>query len=109
MRRRTSASPAGFSVTSPRYWGPAVLALLAACGGGDSGSNPPTDIPAAIALASGDGQSDTVAPPLADSLVVRVTNNQQDPIAGQRVQFRAVAGGAGADLIPDTAVTDADG
>ncbi len=109
MRRRTSASPAGFSLSSPRHWGPAVLALLAACGGGDSGSNPPTDIPAAIALVSGDGQSDTVATPLADSLVVRVTNNRQDPVPGQRVQFRAVAGGAGADLIPDTAVTDADG
>ncbi len=92
----------------------ALLALLCAatlvrCGGGDDLTLPSEGLPTAIAVLAGDGQSGTVGQPLPDTLIARVTDAKDRPVQGARVVFQAIAGGAGADLIPDTAVTDADG
>ncbi|MBK9690146.1 MAG: hypothetical protein IPO73_00345 [Gemmatimonadetes bacterium] len=86
-----------------------AAAVIAACGGGESLNNPPGGTPTAIAIIGGGGQSATVAAPLPDTLVVRVTDAAQEPVVGRQVVFRAIAGGSGAQLIPDTAVTDVDG
>jgi len=87
-----------------------VVALLAAvrCGGGDV-TLPEEGLPTAIAIMEGDGQSGVVGVRIPDSLIVRVTDARQRPVRDQRVAFLTIAGGQGADLIPDTAVTDADG
>ncbi len=87
-----------------------LLALLAAvrCGGGDV-TLPEEGLPTAIAIIGGDAQSAVVGVRVTDSLVVRVTDARQRPVQDQRVAFQTIAGGQNADLIPDTAITDADG
>jgi hypothetical protein len=87
----------------------AILIAVARCGG-DSGVTPPSEgLPAAISKLGGDNQTGVVGKPLRDSLLVRVTDAKDRPVQGQRVAFIFVAGGSGSVLIPDTAVTDADG
>jgi hypothetical protein len=66
-------------------------------------------LPSDIEALDGDGQTGVVGQKLTDSLVVRVTDSRDRPVAGQRVRFTAVSGGAPALLLPDTAVTDAEG
>ncbi len=87
-----------------------VLTLLAVvrCGGGDV-TLPEEGLPTAIAIVGGDAQSAMVGVRVTDSLIVRVTDARQRPVQDQRVVFQVVAGGQGAALIPDTAITDADG
>ena len=70
---------------------------------------PEEGLPAALAVLGGGAQTGTVGQPLPDSLIVRVTDSRDRPVQSTRVAFVILAGGAGADVIPDTAFTDADG
>ena len=81
---------------------------VAACGGGDSGGNPNPD-PAVIAKAgapNGDGQTGTVAQPLADSFRVVVTEGGA-PRSGATITWSSSA--AGAALNPPSSITDGNG
>jgi len=87
----------------------AILIAVARCGGDSGVTTPSEGLPAAITKLGGDNQSGVVGKPLSSSLTVRVTDQRDRPVQGQRIAFVFVAGGSGAQLIPDTAVTDADG
>ncbi|MBA3553342.1 MAG: DUF1929 domain-containing protein [Gemmatimonadales bacterium] len=84
---------------------PAFVALLAAlslrCG-----ENVQPRTPSAIEMADGDGQNGLVGQVLADPLVVLVTDQEGDPIAGVEVQWDA--NGAGS-VSATTVETGADG
>jgi hypothetical protein len=86
-----------------------VLVAGITCGGSDSLTLPSDALPAALGALSGDAQDGVVGQPLADSLVVRVTDSKDRPVLGQQIEFRSIAGGDSALLQPDTAITDADG
>ncbi len=86
----------------------AVLTALS-CGGGDSLTLPVEGLPTAIVSVSGDNQTGTAGRPVADSLVVHVTDSRNRDVQDQKVVFQAVAGGTGALLIPDTATTNING
>jgi hypothetical protein len=77
------------------------------CGGGDLVL--PTAIAAAVRAVSGDGQTGFRGQPLADSLVVEVTDSAGNTLAGAVVAFRPVSEAPGALLSPDTSTTGADG
>ena len=62
---------------------------------------------ATLATVSGDGQSGAVSSPLAQPIIVRVTNASGSPLSGYLVSF-AVASGGGS-VAPVTALTDASG
>lgn len=81
--------------------------MLLACGGSDLVLPNDTD-PSAIASTGGDGQTGTVGAALADSITVRVTDRQGQPVAGIRVTFAPDAS-AGGTVSPESAVSDADG
>lgn len=84
-------------------------AALAACGGADSGTNPPPPPTLAVAKApsgSGDAQAGVVGSDLAAPIRVRVTEGGT-PKSGVGVTFAAA--GAGAAVDPASATTDADG
>lgn len=86
-----------------------VLAGLTACGGSDSGTNPPPPPELAVAKApsaSGDAQTGVVGSALADPIRVRVTEGGS-PKAGVSVAFAAAGTGAAVD--PASATTDAEG
>ncbi|MEO8138228.1 MAG: Ig-like domain-containing protein [Gemmatimonadota bacterium] len=89
------------------------LSLCASAGLlGCSGDNlilPGEGAPIAISIVSGDGQADTVGRPLPGLLVVRIIDSKNRPVQSQAVSFTPQVNGTGARLIPDTAVTDADG
>ncbi len=71
---------------------------------------PPSDLlPAYINMLAGDQQAGIVGQRVSDTLVVRVTDLRDQPVKDQKVLFKLIAGGSGSALIPDTAVTDADG
>lgn len=85
-----------------------VLLLLAvtACGG-EGLLLPSSGEPSRITVVSGDGQTDTVGRPLADSLVVLVTDPENRAVSGVEVEFVVPAGAA---VSPnDTVLTGADG
>lgn len=85
------------------------LAALAACGGSDSGTNPPPPPQLAVAKApsaSGDAQTGVVGSALTDPIRVRVTEDGT-PKAGVSVAF--AASGTGAAVDPASATTDAEG
>lgn len=83
--------------------------LLVACGGGDGLLLPSEGQPAAIEVLRGDRQSGRVGEPLADPLVVEVTDTRNRPVEGASVTFELTSGGPGADVVPHTATTDANG
>lgn len=83
--------------------------LLAGCGGGDGLLLPGDGDPAAIAVLHGDGQQGRVREPLADPLVVQVTDSRGRPVEGARVVFELTSPSPEADIVPDTANTNADG
>jgi len=66
-------------------------------------------LPAHINMLGGNQQAGVVGERLTDTLVVRVTDSRDRPVKDQAILFQLIAGGAGAQLIPDTALTDADG
>ncbi|MBK7785828.1 MAG: Ig-like domain repeat protein [Gemmatimonadetes bacterium] len=96
---------------SPYRWlGPlVVLAAAVNCGGGDSLTVPSEGLPTAIVKVAGDAQSGTVTLPLADTLVVLVTDAKARPVQDQPIVFTRLAGGANGAVIPDTARTDING
>ena len=83
-----------------------TAALAVACSSGDL-LLPGESRPAAIAVVTGNNQTAPGGQALADSLVVRVTDPQNRPVAQLRVAFVVTAGGG--TVAPDTAVTDNDG
>ena len=88
----------------------ASLSLVsgAACGGDDlvlPGDQPPAD----IVIFDGNEQAGAVGTELADLLVVRVVDAQDQPVSGVPVAFELGAGAGGGDMRPDTALTNADG
>jgi PKD repeat protein len=83
--------------------------LLVACNAGDGLLLPSEGQPAAIEVLRGDGQSGRVGEPLADPLVVEVTDTRNRPVEGATVTFELTSGGPGADVVPHTATTDANG
>lgn len=88
-----------------RCWRLASLVLLAACGSGDL-TLPNEGQPSAMTAARGNNQSGTVGEALLDSLVVRVTDGFNDPVAGVTVVWSPETGGT---VAPATSVTSADG
>ena len=68
------------------------LAALTACGGGDL-LLPKDDEPAHISVLRGDDQKGTVGQSLGDSLVVKVTDSGDRPVADVEVTFVPPAGG----------------
>ncbi len=80
--------------------------ILAACGG-EGLTLPPDGAAANIEVMSGNGQSGRVGSTLAESLVVKVTDTQDRPVAGANVLFDFTADGSAAS--PATASTDGDG
>ena len=97
------------ALASPKslYWRLAPLLLLAACGGGDL-TLPNEGKPSALTVARGNNQSGTIGEALIDSLVVRVTDGFDDPVAGVTVVWSAPVE-TGGTVDPATSVTSADG
>ena len=89
--------------TRPLVW-PVVLAAAAITCSSDNLTLPNEGLPAALALISGNGQTGTVATPLTDSLIVRVTDSKSRPVEGIKVVFTPTLGGG--DAVPDTGVTN---
>jgi hypothetical protein len=87
----------------------AVLSLLLAatlkCGHEEI---PPEQDPAAITVVAGNEQSGVVGQPLADSLVVQVSDLNGDPVPDRSVRFRLPLGAPGS-VEPSEATTSADG
>ncbi len=82
----------------------AVLLSLAGCGGSDAGSTGPAPSPAAVEWVA---VPDTGEPAgLAESLVVRVLDNQGQPLPGVAVAWSVAGGGS---LSATSSVTDAAG
>jgi PKD repeat protein len=86
-----------------------TILLLAACSGGAELLLPGDGAPAHIEVVHGDSLSGRVGEPLGDSLVFQVTDSQRRPLEGVRIAFELTAAGPGADVVPDTAETDAAG
>ncbi len=84
-----------------------VLGFLAACGGNDL-VLPGEGSPAHLTIVSGNNQSGQAGAPLADPIVVLVTDSRDRPVADVEVAF-TFNGGEGTTLVPETAITDADG
>jgi adhesin/invasin len=83
-----------------------VLSLaLGACGGGDlvlTNEGQPTE----VAGVSGDSQTGTILEPLADSLVVKVTDRFGNPVPGIEISWSAEGGG---EVRPATVATGVNG
>ena len=81
---------------------------MGACGGGDV-SLPPDGQPASIAVMEGNDQSGRVGEPLADPLVVQVTDSRGRPVEGATVVFEFSSAGPGASVVPEEKITNGDG
>src|SRR6185295_11060372 len=91
--------------TSSVVW---AVASLLACNAGDL-LLPAANQPAAITLLQGNAQTAIVGGTLPESLIVRVTDSRNLPVAQIRVAFVLMTPSAGGSLAPDTALTDKDG
>jgi Bacterial Ig domain len=92
--------------------GATVLTLLLAtwgCGGGDITLPVDPGAPSAIVPFGGDDQSGIAGTPLPDSIVVKVTDADGNPLSGQRVVFVLADESPGALVTPNEAMTGADG
>jgi PKD repeat protein len=83
--------------------------LLAGCKGGDSLLLPSEGEPASIEVIHGDGQSGRVGDHLTDPLIVEVKDTRDRPVEGATVTFELTSAGPDAAVVPDTAITDANG
>jgi hypothetical protein len=88
-------------------WLALMGALAAACGGSDL-LLPSAGRPAAVAIVRGNNQSARIGEPLAEPIVVRVSDASGRPVAQAAVTF-AVTSGAGGALTPQGATTDTEG
>lgn len=96
--------------SSRRFWPyflPVLLAAVVRCG--NDITVPAEGLPNRIEIISGDEQTGIVGDPLPDSLVVRITDSKDRPVVDLPVEFVPVGAGDAVDLLPDTAVTNADG
>jgi len=91
-------------------WFRGALACLAIAGCGGSDLVLP-DSPGAVSIrvVSGDGQRGAVGEPLTAPVVVEVTDGDDNPVQGAGIQFALTAAGAGGEITPDTASTNAAG
>jgi PKD repeat protein len=97
-------------VFSPAAGQALFLAIFfAGCSGGAELFLPDDGEPAAIEIVHGHEQSGRVGEPLADSLVFEVTDSRGRPVEGAAVVVELTSSGPGADVVPDTARTDAIG
>ncbi|MEO8201940.1 MAG: Ig-like domain-containing protein [Gemmatimonadota bacterium] len=87
----------------------ALLAVASVTCGGDNLVLPKEGEPANAVVIHGNNQNGTVGMVLAESLIVRITDTKTRPVVGARVLFSLGTNPTGADLVPDTAITDADG
>jgi hypothetical protein len=83
----------------------ALSLALGACGGGDL-VLPNEGQPAQVEGISGDAQTGTILEPLADSLVVKVTDRFGNPVPGIEISWSA---GDGGEVRPATSVTGVNG
>ena len=94
---------------SPQALAAAITcSLLLACGG-DGLTLPDPGEPARIEAISGSNQAGAVGSLLAEPLVVRVLDSDDQPVADRRVAFLLDNNADGGTLEPDTVTTDADG
>jgi hypothetical protein len=84
------------------------LAAITACGGNDL-VLPGEGEPAHIRVVQGDPQSGRVGEALADSLVVEVTDVNDQLVPGATVVFQLEVASPGTQLLPDTTTTGTDG
>lgn len=71
-----------------------LASFLSSCS--SSNNNKTNNTPAAVAVASGSGQSTTVSTAFSSPLVATVTNSSGSPVSGVSVTFTVVAGSTGA-------------
>lgn len=88
---------------------PLLLAAVSLRCSGDKLVLPDEGDPAKVVMVSGNNQNGTVGLLLPDSVIVQVTDTKNRPVVGARVLFVLQTNAAGANLIPDTVTTDADG
>lgn len=88
-----------------RWIASVVLLALGACGGGDL-VLPNEGQPAQVEGISGDSQTGTILEPLADSLVVKVTDRFGNPVPGIEISWSSADGG---DVRPASSVTGVNG
>jgi PKD repeat protein len=96
-------------VVPPRGRSLFVLLFLASCTGGEELLLPGDGVPAAITVVEGDRQSGVVGEPLADPLIVQVTDSRERPVEGVTVGFAVTSGGSGAEIAPASTTTNSDG
>lgn len=87
----------------PRRLGLALLALSAACGGGDEGPGPP----AAVEVVTGNNQQGTVGQQVPIAPTVKVRDSKGNGLVGITVKFTVTGGGG--NLVGDSTKTDAQG
>ena len=87
----------------------AAVLILVGCKEGDNLLLPSEGEPASIEVIRGDGQSGRVGDPLAEPLIVQVSDSRNRPVEGATVVFELTPANPGAELVPDTATTDANG
>ena len=83
--------------------------LVAGCSAGEGLLLPSEGEAAGIALVRGDAQQGRVGEPLNEPLVFEVTDTRDRPVEGATVTFELTSAGPGAQVIPETATTDANG
>lgn len=81
------------------------------CGGSDLTLpvEPGVPVPSAITVLKGNDQTGTAGTPLPDSIVVKVTDSQGNPVPGQQVVFVVASDAPGSTVTPGAAMTGADG
>lgn len=94
---------------SPQVFTAAIACILLAACGGDGLTLPDPGEPARIEAVSGSNQAGAVGSLLAEPLVVRVLDSDDQPVADRRVAFLLGSNADGGTLQPDTVTTDADG
>ena len=88
-----------------------TVVLVAAAGCGGDLTLPPQQGQSSFGLekVQGDGQTGTVGEPLPQPLAVRVTTGGDEPVDGWKVAFVFDSASAAGQLVPDTAISDANG
>ena len=85
------------------------LLMLGGCGGGEQLILPGDGQPAAIDVVEGDSQTGIVGEPLADPVIIEVTDSRGRPVEGVTVAFEFAGAGPGAAVIPETGETNSEG
>jgi PKD repeat protein len=83
--------------------------VLGGCGGGDSLLLPSEGEPSTIEVVLGDGQSGRVTEPLAQPVVVQVSDGSGRPVEGATVAFQLTSADPNTEITPDTVASDANG